>query len=53
MVDDNKIDEQKITVAGVTFSAEQVKSAVITINDRDIEIKKIDKKKDKVGFKNS
>jgi hypothetical protein len=41
--------EKTITVSGVTFSAKQVKNAVVIIDGRDITIH--DKKKDKiVGF---
>ena len=43
-------EKQKITVSGVTFSADQVKSAIITVDGRDIKIE--EKKTDsKIGFK--
>jgi hypothetical protein len=45
MSDENK----SITVSGVTFTAEQVKSAVIKIDDREIVIKE-EKKEKKIGF---
>ena len=35
--------EDAITVSGVTFTAEQVKSAVVTIDKRDIVISEVDK----------
>ncbi len=39
-----------ITVSGVTFSASQVKSATVTINNRDIHISETKEKKKKIGF---
>lgn len=41
--------EPTITVSGVTFSASQVKSAVVTIDGRDIHIGEIAKDKT-IGF---
>ena len=43
-------DDTKITVAGVTFSANQVKSAVVTIEGRDIRIEEKEKDERKAGF---
>lgn len=40
----------RITVSGVTFTAEQVKSAVVTIDGRDIFIGEKDDKAPKIGF---
>lgn len=42
--------EQAITVAGITFTAEQVKSAVITVQGRDVHIGEPETKKQKTGF---
>lgn len=40
----------QITVSGVTFSAEQVKSAVVTIDGRDIFIGEKTDNTPKIGF---
>lgn len=40
----------QITVSGVTFSAEQVKSAVVTIDGRDIFIGEKTDNAPKIGF---
>ena len=44
-------NESKITVAGVTFGARDVKSAVLTIDGRDIQIGEKTPDEKKIGFK--
>ena len=47
-----KADKDKtITVAGVTFTAEQVKMATVTIGGRDIEINEVQENNNVMGFK--
>jgi len=42
--------DKTITVSGVTFTAEQIKSAVVHIEGRDIEIGELGDKKRRAGF---
>lgn len=44
------MSEPKITISGLTFSADQVKNAVITIDGKDITIHN-KKEESEVGFK--
>jgi len=41
---------EKITVSGVTFSADQVESVVVKIGNRKIEIGKKEQEDKKIGF---
>ena len=48
--DESGVQSAAITVAGVTFTASQVKSAVVTIEGRDIHIGEKDEGRPSVGF---
>lgn len=41
---------ESITVSGIKFTAKQVKSAVVTIDGRDVEIREPENKITRVGF---
>lgn len=42
-----------ITVAGITFNASQVKSAVVVLDGRDVHIGEKDERKARAGFNNA
>ena len=42
--------EQVITVAGVTFTADQVKNVTLNVDGREIKIADVEKKKKKMGY---
>jgi hypothetical protein len=42
--------ESKITVAGVTFTADQVQSAVVKIDGREVHIQAKEDKPNKIGY---
>lgn len=42
--------KETITVAGTTFSADQVKSVTLEIDEHEVTINESDKKKKKMGF---
>ena len=46
----NTPQKPTITVSGVTFTADQVKSAVVTIDSRDIHIGEVNEEKKSIGF---
>lgn len=46
----NTPQKPAITVSGVTFTADQVKSAVVTIDGRDIHIGEAKEEKKPIGF---
>jgi hypothetical protein len=46
----NTSQKPAITVAGVTFTADQVKSAVLTIDGRDIHIGEVKEEAKSIGF---
>lgn len=50
MGDDKKKDDAKITVSGVTFSADQVKSATVEIDGREVYIGEKEDPPKKLGF---
>lgn len=51
MGEDQGKEPKTITVSGVTFSADQVKSAVVTIGDRDVHIgEKVEDSSRQMGF---
>lgn len=51
MSDEEKKDTKTITVSGVTFSADQVKSATVEIDGREVYIGEQKKDEPEMGYK--
>ncbi len=50
---ESSVQPAAITVAGITFNASQVKSAVVVLDGRDVHIGEKDEGKSRVGFNNT
>ena len=50
---ESSVQPAAITVAGITFNASQVKSAVVVLDGRDVHIGEKDERKARAGFNNA